>query len=138
MVEELICEETGETTAMRLLTDDPPVVEVSFRARGRLLDHAEVNLGSYTAEVRSDQTLTGDGHGVIITEDGDFVTWHGTGLGTLNGPGQGFSWNIAVHYKTSAPRLARLNNVIGLLEYITVDGVKSEMKTYQWKPPGLA
>jgi hypothetical protein len=53
----------------------------------------------------------------------------------LNGSGKGFAWNVAMHYKTTSPRLGRLNVVVGLLEQITLDGVKSEMRTFEWLMP---
>jgi hypothetical protein len=130
---ELIGEEIGETTAMRVIQgEDAPQVEVSFRATGMILGVSEVNLGTYTALVRPDESLTGEGNGVMITEDGDMVSWRGLGLGRLRGPGDGAVWSVAMHYNTTSPRLARLNNLVGLLEYVTFDGVKIELNTYGW------
>jgi hypothetical protein len=135
MLGELISEENGQVTAMRVLAAGDglhPVVEVSFQAAGQLLDSAVTDLGTYESAVRPDGSLFGEGRGVLMAADGAAVTWRGQGVGRFTGSG-GVRWRGAIYYETASERFARLNGVAGVFEYETGEDGKTTAKIYEWK-----
>ncbi|NUR26543.1 MAG: hypothetical protein HOV83_11975 [Catenulispora sp.] len=134
MLGELIGELQGQTTGTRVVevADGAPVVEVSFQGTGTFLDTATTELGTYTALARPDGTLFGDGQGMSTTADGDVVSWHGSGLGRMTGPGA-TSFRGAIFYSTASTRFAELNGVVGVFEFDTDESGKCVGTIYEWK-----
>jgi len=81
MLGDLIGESKGKRIVRRILSVNPPTAEVSFEAAGSLLGIAAKENVTYTSEVRPDGSIFGDGMGLIITADGDQLSWNGSGLG---------------------------------------------------------
>jgi len=134
MLGEQLSEEIGEITGTRVLPSvGPPKIEVSFQSHGTLLGVPETNMGTYIAVARPDGTLSGEGQGVVMTEDGGMASWHGHGVGRFTGQGSAVAWRGAVYFQTTSPQLARLNSVVGVFEFGTDAGGKAESKTYEWK-----
>jgi hypothetical protein len=134
MLGEQLGEEIGEVTGRRVLPSvGPPKVEVSFQTHGTLLGMHETNVGTYITVTRSDGTMFGEGQGVVMTEDGGMASWHGHGVGRFTGQGSAMAWRGAVYYQSTSPQLARLNNVVGVFEFATDAGGKTESKVYEWK-----
>ncbi len=134
MLGDLLGEEQGETTGMRVLpTDDGhPAMEISFQATGTLLDTAAKDMGTYESFVRPDGTLFGDGQGIIMTQDGETVTWHGQGIGHVTDAG-GVNWRGAIYYDTAAAKFTRLAGTAGVFEFDTDEQGKVTAKVYEWK-----
>ncbi|MFI9580555.1 hypothetical protein ACIHCQ_01605 [Streptomyces sp. NPDC052236] len=134
MLGELLNEERGETTGMRVLPaeDGHPAMEVSFQAAGTLLDTAAKDMGTYESFVRPDGTLFGDGQGILMTQDGETVTWHGQGIGHFTDTG-GVNWRGAIYYQTASAKFARLAGIAGVFEFNTDEQGKVEAKVYEWK-----
>jgi hypothetical protein len=135
MLGEQVGEETGQITAMRVLPSDGTAVkvEVSFQATGRLLDADVTDTGTYVSVVRPDGTLFGEGQGVLMTSDGETVTWRGQGVGRFLGRGSAVAWRGAVYYQTTSSVLARLNGTAAVFEYDTDESGKTEAKLFEWK-----
>lgn len=135
MLTEQIGEEAGQITGIRVLPDEGhgARVEVSFSANGTLLGTHTTTMGSYISVTRPDGTLVGDGQGVTMTENGEMVSWHGEGVGHFTGHGTAVSYRGAVYFQTTAERLLRLNNIVGVFEYESDEGGKTSDKTYEWR-----
>ncbi len=135
MLGEQIGEETGQITGIRVLPDEGhgPKVEVTFQASGTMLGVHANNMGSYISVTRPDGTLFGEGQGVVMTENGEMVTWRGQGVGHFTGHGAAVSYRGAVYFQTTSERLARLNGIAGIFEYETDESGKTSNKTYEWK-----
>ena len=136
MLGEQIVDETGQITGMRVLPEEnggPPKVEVSFQASGTLLGVHETNMGTYVSVSRPDGSMHAEGQGVIMTDNGDMVSWRGQGVGHFTGQGTAVSWRGAIYYQTAAEQLARLNSITGVFEYETDASGKAEDKVYEWK-----
>lgn len=88
--------------------------------------------GTYTSTVRPDGSLYGNGQGMYMTEEGEAVTWTGTGLGRF-GPGGSVSYRGMLFFKTASNKLARMNNCCTAFEY-EVDAKGSTVsKMWEWK-----
>ena len=135
MLGELLAEEQGQITGMRVLPAEAqtPTVEVSFQASGKLLGSDSTDLGTYLSVVRADRTLFGEGQGLIMTTDGDAVTWRGQGVGRFTGRGSAVSWRGAIYYQTASEKLARLNGVAAVFEFEVDENGKAQTKTWEWK-----
>jgi hypothetical protein len=134
MLGELVGQETGQVTAIRVLPGEgEPSVEVSFQAAGTLLGTNATNIGTYTSVTRPDGTMFGEGQGVVMTESGGMASWKGEGVGHFTGEGTAVSWRGAIFYQTDAQSLARLNGLATVFEYDTDANGKTDARSYEWK-----
>ncbi|MFD6968293.1 hypothetical protein OG756_33350 [Streptomyces sp. NBC_01310] len=134
MLGDLLGDEQGQTTGMRVLhTDDGlhPAMEVSFQATGTLMSAAVTDRGTYESVMRPDGSLYGEGQGIIMTREGDTVTWRGQGVGHFDDSG-GVHWRGSIFYETGAPRFAELAGTAGVFEFDTDESGKMASKVYQW------
>lgn len=134
MLGDLIGEEQGETTGIRVLSTDGghPVLEASFTATGTLLGVGVKDMGTYESVIGADGTLFGEGQGVIMTQGGETATWHGSGVGRLDEAGT-VHWRGAIFYETAAPTFSRLTTVAGVFEFETEESGKATAKVWEWK-----
>jgi hypothetical protein len=132
MLKELIVEATSKRSARRVLSVDPPATEVSFEDSGHLLGIPTIGVGTYTSTIRPDGSIFGHGQGIHTTQDGDAITWSGTGVGHF-GPGGSISYRVMLFFRTASQKLARINNACGAFEY-EVDGTGAGIsKVWEWK-----
>src|SRR6266699_4880493 len=86
MLGDQLGEEIGQITGTRVLPGaNGPVVEVSFQSNGTLCGVRETNMGTYITMTRPDGTLSGEGQGVVMTDDGETAAWKGHGVGRFTG-----------------------------------------------------
>jgi hypothetical protein len=135
MLGDMISEERGQMTGIRVLpsTDGRPRVEASFQAEGTIFGVHATDMGTYVSQLRPDGTLFGEGQGVLMTADGDAVSWRGQGIGRFTGRGGATSWRGVIFYETASQTLARLNGIAGVFEFEVDEGDKVEAKDWQWK-----
>lgn len=134
MLGEKIGVESGKVTSQRVLPNPGggPKMETSFQATGTLLGASHTVTGTYSAVVRPDGTLLGEGQGVVMGKDGEMATWTGQGVGTIKKDGS-VSYRGAIYYQSSAPRWSRLNSIAAIFEY-EVDGQgNSRAEIWEWK-----
>ena len=132
MLGELIGEWTGKRILRRVLTTEPPTVEVSFEESGKILGASAVGFGTYTSVVRPDGSIFGQGQGVVTTMDGEMIAWKGSGLGKFKERGA-VSYRGMVYYSSASQKLARLNNMAAVFEYEVDPEGKTSSKMWEWK-----
>ena len=130
MLGDKIGETQGKRLVRRVVSVDPPTAEVTFEDSGKLFDVPVTGIGSYTSIVRADGSIYGTGQGMNLTEEGEAVTWTGTGLGRF-GPGGSVSYRGMLFLRTTSAKLARLNNACAAFEY-EVDG-KGNTASQMWE-----
>jgi hypothetical protein len=81
MIGPQISETKGKRLVRRVLSVDPPTAEVSFEDTGHALGVPITGMGTYTSVVRADGSIYGTGQGMNMTQDGEAITWTGTGVG---------------------------------------------------------
>ena len=82
MLGDQIGEETGKVLARRVLPGEGrPKVEVSTQTTGKLLGIDTRSMVTYTATVRSDGSLYGEGQGIVMGKNGEAATLRGAGPG---------------------------------------------------------
>ena len=132
MLGELLGETTGKRIVRRVLSTEPPKVEVSFEDSGKMLGVGTTGFGTYTAVVRADGSILGEGEGVTTTQDGELITWKGSGLGKFGERGA-ISYRGILYYRTASEKLARLNTVAGIFEYEVDAQGATHTKVWEWK-----
>ena len=124
---------TGKRTGRRVLSVDGGfTVEVSFEANGTMLGVQCKEIGTYTSTSRPDGTLFGEGQGVLITPEGEVVTWKGSGVGVLSGGGSA-NYRGAVYYSTASAKLASLNKIAGVFEFEGDADGNTRSRIWEWK-----
>jgi len=132
MLGEQLGESKGKRIVRRVLSTDPLKAEVSFEDSGSMLGVATTGFGTYTSSVRMDGTAYGEGQGVMMTADGDLISWKGSGLGKF-GPGGALSYRGILYYQTPSQKLARLNSACGVFEYEVDPSGSTTTKVWEWK-----
>jgi len=129
-----IGESTGKVTGRRVLPNPGggPKMETSFEASGKLFGVEETEIGTYSAVVRPDGSLFGEGQGLIMGKGGEVATWVGQGVGTVKKDGA-VSYRGAVYYQTSAPGWSRLNSVAAIFEFEVDAQGNSRAQLWEWK-----
>lgn len=132
MLGEQISETKGRRLVRRVLSVEPPTAEVSFEDNGHALGVPITGMGSYTSTVREDGSIFGHGQGLSMTQDGESLTWTGTGLGKF-GPGGSVSYRGMLFYRTTSKKLARLNNACAAFEYDVDASGNTIARSWEWK-----
>jgi hypothetical protein len=132
MLGELIFQGGGKRIVRRILSTEPVKVEVTFEGGGKLLGVDAMEIGTYTSLIRSDGTIYGEGEGVVMTADGDQITWKGAGAGTFK-EGGAVGYRGAVYYHTASPKFSRLNGVAGVFEFDADASGTTQSKIWEWK-----
>ena len=132
MLGEQIGETKGRRLVRRVISTDPPTAEVSFEDAGQLLGIPTTGMGTYTSTIRPDGSIFGHGQGLNMTQDGETVTWTGTGVGRF-GPGGSVSYRGMLFFQTASQKLARLNNACGAFEYEVDASGNTVAKMWEWK-----
>ena len=132
MLGEMIGESKGKRIVRRVLSTDPLTVEVSFEDSGKILGVNNNGFGTYSSTVRPDGTIYGEGEGGLMTQDGELVTWKGSGLGKFKEKGA-VSYRGILYYRTTSQKLARLNTAPAVFEFeVDADG-NTHSKLWEWK-----
>ncbi len=132
MLGDQIIETKGKRTVRRVLCDNPPTVEVSFEEAGSILGNACNGMGTYSSVMQPDGILYGTGQGIMMTQDGEAITWSGTGFGKL-GPGGVASFRGMLFLHTASKKLARLNSACGAFEHEVDSSGNTVSKIWEWK-----
>jgi hypothetical protein len=132
MLGDKIGEVKGKRLVRRVISVDPPTVEVTFEDSGKMFGVSVSGLGSYTSVVRPDGSIFGNGQGIETTEDGESLSWTGTGLGRF-GPGGSVSYRGMLFWRTTSKKLARMNNACTVFEYEVDAKGGTVSKLWEWK-----
>lgn len=132
MLGDMISETSGKRIVRRVLSSEPPKVEVSFEESGAMMGVAITGFGTYESVVGPDGSIYGEGQGVISTADGELVTWKGSGLGRF-GAGGAVSYRGILYFRTASQKLAPLNAAPGVFEYEVDPSGQTHTKVWAWK-----
>ena len=132
MLGEQIGETKGRRLVRRVISIDPPTAEVSFEDAGQMLGIPTTGMGTYTSTIRPDGSVFGHGQGISMTQEGEAITWTGTGVGKF-GPGGSVSYRGMLFFQTASQKLARINNACGAFEYEVDASGDTISKIWEWK-----
>jgi hypothetical protein len=132
MLGDMLGESTGKRLARRVLSTEPPTAEVSFEESGKMLGTNFSGFGTYTSVVRADGSIYGEGQGVEMTQDGEMLSWKGSGIGKFKEKGA-VSYRGILYYRTASQKLARMNNAAAVFEYEVDPEGNTTSKLWEWK-----
>jgi len=88
MLGEQLGEETGKVIVRRILpSDGGPKIEVSVQSTGKLLAIETRSMVTYTASMRPDGSVYGEGQGIFMGKNGEAASFRGAGAGKLGSGG---------------------------------------------------
>ena len=137
MLGEQLGEASGTVTGVRVLGTegggDDHKLEVSFRGRGEVLGVGITDMGTFFQTVRPGGVLVGEDSNVLmLTDDGEMVSWKGFGVGRPTGPGFKSSWGVAGSARTASEKMGRLNAVATVVEYEVEEDGSYRWKLWEW------
>jgi hypothetical protein len=133
MLGDQIGEETGKVLVRRVLpADGRPKVEVSVQTTGKLLGVDTRSMTTYTATVRSDGSVYGEGQGIVTGKNGEAATVKGAGAGRLLGGGA-VSYRGAVYIESESEKWKRLNTIAVVFEYEADADGNTSSKMWEWR-----
>ena len=139
MLGDIIYEQKGKISGYRILDVEGSTIETSITGTG-IINGIEVSdivtywskPSSYQSSIQNNEkTFDAEGQGVILTKDGEMVTWKGYGIGRYNGRNR--TDRGSVFFKASNGKLAFLNNKIGVFEYEADENGNTNGKIWEWK-----
>jgi hypothetical protein len=133
MLGDQIGEESGKVFSRRVLPGDGrPKVEVSTQTTGKLLGIDTRSMVTYTATVRSDGSLYGEGQGIVMGKNGEAATLRVAGAGRLLGGGA-VSYRGAVYFESESEKWKRLNTIAVVFEYEADADGNTKSKAWEWR-----
>src|ERR1700685_4342754 len=124
-------ETKGKRIVRRVISTDPTTVEVSFEDSGQLFGVSTTGMGTYTSVIRPDGSIYGEGEGINITQDGEGISWKGTGLGKF-GSGGAVSYRGMLFFRTNSQKIS-LGSACGAFEYEVDPAGSTISKVWEWK-----
>jgi hypothetical protein len=126
-----IGETKGKRIVRRVISTDPTTVEVSFEDSGLLFGVSTVGMGTYTSVIRPDGSIYGQGEGISMTQEGEGISWKGTGLGKF-GPDGAVSYRGMLFFQTNSQKIS-LGSACGAFEYEVDPAGNTISKIWEWK-----
>jgi hypothetical protein len=124
-------ETKGKRIVRRVISTDPTTVEVSFEDSGHLLGVSTTGMGTYTSVIRPDNSIYGEGQGINLTQDGEGISWTGTGLGKF-GPDGALSYRGMLFFRSNSQKIS-LGSACGAFEYEVDLAGNTISKIWEWR-----
>ena len=133
MLGEQLGEETGKVIVRRILpSDGGPKIEVSVQSTGKLLAIETRSMVTYTASMRPDGSVYGEGQGIFMGKNGEAASFRGAGAGKL-GSGGAVSYRGAIYIDSQSEKWQRLNSVALVFEYEADADGNTRNKLFEWR-----
>ena len=134
MLGELIFEEKGTTSGIRVLSSEggEVEVEVNLKTEGKILGVEETSMWTYTSKTRADGSIYGEGTGFMTTQDGATIDMHAQGAAKATSDGSA-AYRGALYFQTTAEKYAHLNSIAGVVEYDVDAQGNTVGKIWEWK-----
>ena len=135
MLGEQIGELKGKLVGQRVLPPDngAPRMEISFQQAGKLLGIEVTNTLTVVNTARPGGVMYAEGHGIIMSKDGEVVLGAPVGILKLGPGGMGGSVRGVVFFQTQSAKFARLNSLVALIEVEQDANWNAQVKLWEWK-----
>ena len=130
MLGDMIGELKGKLTGSRVLSVECcPKIEVSVQGIGKIIGIDVTDIGTFWEMIKEDGSLYGEGQGVMMSNEGEIVTWEAQGLGKTKG--KGAEWRVSVFFNTHSIKLSHLNNIMGIVVFEIDDEGNTKEKVWE-------
>jgi hypothetical protein len=135
MLGEILYEETGRTTGMRVLAPEGSdvIVEVSLQTQGLISGVSEMCFWTNHCKVRADGTMYGEGNGYMAIQGGDIIRLVSQGSCKAAEPDGTVRYRGAVYFHTNSEKWKHLNGGVGVHHYDIDPAGNSVHKIWEWK-----
>jgi hypothetical protein len=136
MLGDRLGEERGKVTTRRILPGDDyryVKMEITIETETTILGVHGTNMGTYTVFERIPGQIYGEGRGIFMSDEGEGAIWNGHGVGTPTGDGAGIKIAASVAFQTNSQKLARLNNVLVVVEHEAAGDGTAKSVLWEWK-----
>ena len=132
---DLVLNETGSIDEVRELSNDASGIknEIKLTLKGTIRGVEETTKWTYTALVRPDGSVYGEGIAVMTTVDGDVLNLTGAGAAKAAGPGESTNFRTMLYAHTTAAKFTDLNHMGLVGEYDIAPDGKATNKNWEWK-----
>ena len=134
MLGEKIGEGSGKVISQRVLPSPggQPKMETTFQGSGKLMGLVSNETGTYSAELRADGTLFGQGQGLVMSPQGETASWTGQGVGLPQKDGS-IKYRGAIYFDSKSPTWSRLTSVAALFEFEVNAQGHTHGQLFEWK-----
>ncbi len=134
MLGELIFEEKGTTTGVRVLSAEAVEVkvEVTLERQGKIKGVDENSLWTYWSKTRADGSIYGQGEGFMTTNDGAVIALIGNCSAEWSSDGS-VAYRGSIHFHTENEKYSYLNTIAGVHEYDVDAQGNTVAKIWEWK-----
>ena len=133
---EKIGEDKGKITGMRVIEGaaDHMVCEYDFQDKGSILGIEFETSGTSKSVINSEGMEYDDGEAVMLMKNGDFVSYHFTGLGNSTKKGYEAKVQLTLQFTTNSDseELQRLCRSPVLAEFATDEEGNTRTTYYEW------
>ncbi len=127
----------GKRTGRRIIATEPePKFEATAEETQKLLGVEGMTIITYTASIKPDGSLHGEGEGVFLSPQGDRVTWKGIGVGRLT-EGGAIHYCGSLSFTTTSQKLAKLNGISGVFQWEIDAQGNTHSKIWEYAPAGV-
>ena len=126
----------GNVTNVRILdTTDPIKTEVSFVEKGIINETIQVtNQGMYIETYQSNNTIRGEGKGIITANNDEIVTWQAYDSGQLLDSNDSQIYHGIIFFNSHSPgKLSFLDNKVGLYLIEIGDDGSYSRHIWEWR-----
>ena len=132
---ELVLDETGTIDEVREISNDASGIknEIKLTLKGTIRGVEETTKWTYSALVRPDGSVFGEGTAVMTTADGDVLNLTCAGAAKAAGPGETTHFRTMLYAHTTSPKFADLNHVGLVGEYEVAPEGTATNRCWEWK-----
>jgi uncharacterized protein YuzE len=132
MLGELIYEAMGKTLGLRML-DDNGTMEITIQEQGTVFGIECTLTATLVQKYRPTEIQYSEGHGIMVTKDGDTATLTLSAITIPKGLPPLGSIRGVTFFNAQSPKLARLNSVVCIFEAEMNEDHSYSVKDWEWK-----
>jgi len=131
MLGNLVAEDRGKSVGFRVLPDGK--MEQTGQGTGKWWGMDATNLSTNVATFRPDGSFTSEGHGLIMTNDGESMSVKIYGVGWPTGKGSAIKERGAAFTQTTSPKFTQASKLALVFEFETDEKGDYLLKVWEWK-----
>jgi hypothetical protein len=131
MLGNLVAEDRGRAVGFRVLPDGR--MEQTGQGTGKWWGMDATNLSTLVSTFRPDGTFASEGHGLIMTSDGESMSVKIYGVGWPTGKGAAIKERGAALTQTMSPKFAQASKLALVFEFETDEKGDYLLKVWEWK-----
>jgi hypothetical protein len=133
--ENIVPDEKGKVVGARVLPgvgQGPNGLELTFQSTGTILGAKFANTGTVVSRPKAENTLSAEGQGIAMLEEGGMVSWTFQGI-SIPGAGGAGRFRGMTMFQSAPAKLSRLVGMCAVVEGETDATQNISVKLWEWK-----